>query len=132
MIEISLEMRLAAELMLRDLQQQRLTVTLLPAPDQRFRNHKVRAVEERNPGWYRSLCAEYQSSGRKKPRKRAPRFGDTVIKRRQVEKALRQITGGHGSTLYAERLLPYVDAYMRSYQELDQHEGVHEREIVFA
>ena len=40
---------------LRQLENERLVVTLVPAPHPRFDGHMIRAVECRNPEWYRAF-----------------------------------------------------------------------------
>lgn len=49
------ERQLAASA-LRDLAQSALRVTLVPAPEPHFDGHKIRAVEDRNPNWYRAFA----------------------------------------------------------------------------
>lgn len=45
----------AAKRLHADLDADRLSVVLVPAPRQSFEGHKVRAVERRNPPWYRKF-----------------------------------------------------------------------------
>lgn len=47
--------RMAAELLLDELEQNRLTVILVPAPQPRHESHFIRVASERNPWWFRSL-----------------------------------------------------------------------------
>ena len=44
-----------AELLLQELRLNRLCVELIPAPDPRYCGHKIRAVVNRNPAWYREI-----------------------------------------------------------------------------
>lgn len=46
-----------AILALGELDNRRLEVVLIPAPEPKHSEHKVRAVQGTNPDWYRSLCA---------------------------------------------------------------------------
>lgn len=81
-----------ARLMADELSSRRLSVALVYCwgwyGDE---GRKRRVAEERNPGWYRRLCAMYQSS-RSRPRRRQK--PDTLIKRRHVLRALEEIEGG--------------------------------------
>lgn len=91
-----------------ELEARRLSVVLIPAP---FGgpDRKIRAVEEQNPGWYRDFCAAFETN-RSQPRH--GRKPDTLIKRRHTLRALKEIEGGVARTTYAERLLPWVQAYV--------------------
>jgi hypothetical protein len=103
----------AAQLMLGELKQRRLEVALVPAPRQIHRMHNIRVVADHNPGWYRHLCEQHWTQ-RSRPRRRKPKFTDTLIKRRQVRRSLECIASGQfNSTQYAERLMPYVERYAR-------------------
>jgi hypothetical protein len=42
---------------LQELEENFLVVSLVPAPDPHFDGHKVRVVENRNPGWYREFVS---------------------------------------------------------------------------
>jgi hypothetical protein len=42
---------------LQELDENRLVVTLVPAPDPHFDGHKIRVAENRNPGWYRDFVS---------------------------------------------------------------------------
>lgn len=94
-----------AEMMLAELERERLVVVLIPSRDVdcAMRGGKIRAVESRNPVWYRELCAEHPSS-------RGTRKGkfDTLIKRQHVIRALKEISSGVCKTLYAQRVMPYI------------------------
>lgn len=62
------------------LRSERLSVILVPAPDERFSGHRIRAVEMRNPAWYRLFVAG-----------RWDRRG-CQVKRGRVMKALLRVT----------------------------------------
>ncbi len=47
-----------AGFLLHDLEENRLEVVLIPAPEPMHRGHKIRAVQNSNPDWYRSLYWE--------------------------------------------------------------------------
>lgn len=97
-------LRDSARIMRHELEQTRLVVAL--APCQRGRQHqKIRVAEERNPEWYRRLCAAYPSQ-RSKPRQR--KKSDTCIKRAGALRALREMENGRCETEYAQRLLEFV------------------------
>ena len=57
MIPATQEERRLAGRALQELEENFLVVSLVPAPDPRFDGHKVRAVENRNPEWYRAFVA---------------------------------------------------------------------------
>ena len=48
-----------ADYLFNDLRENRLEVVLIPASEPKFSGHKIRAVENRNPVWYRKLYAQY-------------------------------------------------------------------------
>jgi len=102
-VRAAVSLRQAASFLLADLESHRLTVSLAAAPDRRHSGHKIRCVEQRNPAWYRQLCAEYITR-RSRPRKRKPKYVDTkyvdtMIKRRHVLRALHEISHGGGAFL---------------------------------
>ena len=45
---------------LKVLANERLVVSLAPAPDPHFDGHKIRVVDCRNPRWYRDLSSEHR------------------------------------------------------------------------
>lgn len=100
-----------ARLMADELESRRLSVTLVRCwgwyGDE---GRKRRVVEERNPSWYRRLCAMYQS-GRTRPRR--SQKPDTLIKRRCVLRALDEIEGGAVETEYAQRVYEFVQQRAR-------------------
>lgn len=111
---ISDDIKLAAEIMLKQLDREALEVVLIPAPDQKHSGHHLRAVENQNPHWYRELCKEYPTN-RTKPRQRKPKFTDSLIDRSSVIRALRAIAAGENSTTYTRRVLPYVKKYAKTF-----------------
>jgi len=102
------DIRTAARLMADQLSTSGLTVVLIPSrvPEIAAQGGKIRAVESRNPPWYRDLCAQY-TANRTRPRKRAKH--DTLIKRRSVIAALDAISRGRNGTVYISRVLPFVE-----------------------
>ena len=48
-----------ANYLLHELENNKLKVVLVPAPDPHHIGHMIRSVEERNPGWYRELYHSY-------------------------------------------------------------------------
>lgn len=100
-MEISPEVQAVALEMLEELRSRRLTVILVPNPEKPDSIHKLRAVEISNPAWYQELCAQYPArTHKKKP--------STIIRRSCVLKALQELAEGRNSSLYTERLLPFV------------------------
>ena len=104
--------RFVAGIMLRQLEREGLEVSLVPAPEQKHSDHQIRAVENRNPSWYRDLCAAYPSN-RTRTRQRKAKFTDSLIDRRLVIRALEQISLGKNTTLYTRRVLPIVKKYSK-------------------
>ena len=101
----------AAAFMLKDLEQNRLEVVLIPAPDPRFQDHQIRAVEGMNPDWYRDLCHSHQV---RRTRPRQSFKSDTAIRRPQVIAALQKIAAGQeDKTEYARRLAPYIEQFKK-------------------
>lgn len=107
--QVSAEFAEMAQVMKWQLESERLVVGLAPSkcPDGRRFGRMIRVVESRNPAWYRELCEEHSPSGRTRPRSRSK--PDTYIKRRRTLEALEELAGGECRTIYAERLLPYVE-----------------------
>lgn len=66
-----------AKMMLADLEQNRLSVVLVPAPNPIHESHKIRAVESENPVWYRDL---FDNAG--------------YVRRKSIADALRRIIDG--------------------------------------
>lgn len=63
---------------------------------------RFRKVLERNPDWYRGLCAEYLSNRKRK----RPSKVDTKIRRRTIEKVLQDLLDkGESTSKYAEPLI---------------------------
>ena len=100
-----------AKAMLIDLGNRRLDVTLrMDSYDHRT----YRQVDEQNPLWYQKFCAHYAPSQRVRMRRR--KKPDTYIKRQHTLRALGEIARGKCETVYADRLLPYVEDELRHYK----------------
>lgn len=93
-----------ASQMLADLREERLAVVLVPC--KRGTMRMLRAVENRNPWWYRKLCGAFmRGPDSPKHRKHRQENHATVITRRGTINALRKIANGEKpNTIYAERL----------------------------
>lgn len=74
----------AAAALLRDLECSSLRVVLVPAPSPSFDGHKVRAVEDRNPEWFRRFHAAKGTAHRPGGR----------VKRSRVIRALYRVLSG--------------------------------------
>ncbi len=98
--------RQAAILMRDELEWARLSVSLAPGRG----GGKIRVVDGHNASWYKTFCRDFPA-GRSKPRHR--KKPDTLIKRRHTIRALGEIERGIAVTLYAHRLLPYIEKYWR-------------------
>src|SRR3990172_5226855 len=112
-VRAAVSLRQAASFLLADLESHRLTVSLAAAPDRRHSGHKIRCVEQRNPAWYRQLCAEYITR-RSRPRNRKPKYGATGAAPPRggapgwPPHPTKFPPGGGGVSLYSQRVLPYV------------------------
>lgn len=109
-MEVTKEISEMAELMRADLSSRRLTVVLVY--DVWTDNTAARTVMEQNPKWYREFCAHYSPSRRRgwnwaNARRR------TFIKRQGTLRALAEIAAGLCKTVYANRLLPYIEEQIR-------------------
>lgn len=97
-----------------ELEGRRLDVVLVPSPVEYWPTEQQRRVVcERNPGWYRELCRQYESN-RTRPRQR--KKPDTLIKRRHVLRALAEIEDGRIDTEYARRVYPFVEKAAEQYK----------------
>lgn len=86
---------------LRELENERLQIILVPAPDPHFSGHCIRVIASTNPRWYRGFVAG-----------RWDRRG-CQVKRRRVERALRRVADdafvrGNG---YEVRILKLLDGW---------------------
>jgi hypothetical protein len=88
------------EIMLGELQSERLDVVLVPAPSPRHSMHKVRVVAGRNPSWYRAHCARWPSS-----RRRLKTSSDTRIRRGDTVRTLEAMLGEGSASVYAPYFL---------------------------
>jgi len=96
-----LPLRATVRAMLAELNDMRLEVALVPAPDPRHCHHQVRAVFGRNPGWYRELCAAYPRFRRI----RKERFVDPRFKRADVAETLSRLLSTGSRSYLAGPLL---------------------------
>lgn len=96
-----------ASIMRADLEGRRLRVTL---GWYGFGYEGVRVVDEQNPVWYQEFCATYSPSKRARPRQR--KKPDTYIKRSHTIRALGEIGTGKADSLYAQRLVPFIEREM--------------------
>lgn len=101
-----------AKAMLIDLGSRRLDVTLAWPW---YGDGAIRVVDEQNPLWYQKFCACYAPSQRTRMRRR--KKPDTYIKRAHTLRALSEIASGKCETVYADRLLPYVEEELRHYKQ---------------
>jgi len=98
--------------MLAELGRERLEVVLAPAPDPRHSSHKVRAVSNENPWWYKELCNRYPS------RSKSHRRWRTRIKRRETLNALRRLYVAGGTySHYADDLIELAEDVLQSARE---------------
>ena len=80
------------------------------------RTNCTRTVVSTNTQWYRDFCAAYvrPSNVRGTKRKRRPR---TYIKRTHTEAALKRMMAGRLDSIYAERLMDYVERFCMDYAD---------------
>lgn len=103
-MKVSSEVAEMARLMQSDLEGRRLRVTL-GWLDMGYTG--VRVVDEQNPVWYQEFCLYHSNSKRRRMRQR--KKPDTYIKRAHTLRALGEIASGVAVTLYAQRLLPFIE-----------------------
>lgn len=111
------EIKTTARVMLDELQAGSLEVAKVP-----IENGYKRVVCNQNTEWYREFCNDHISY--KHGRFRRPR---TFIKRRDTERALTRIMEGKLNSVYAVRLLPYVEKFWQENQRKKRH--VQQREF---
>lgn len=95
--------RQAALLMRDELMSNRLHVVKIKTGD-----GYIRVAIGQSPRWYSDLCREHERRRRKRYRRHR-----TIIKRCHTLRALERISAGRNGTVYAERLLPYVEDVAR-------------------
>lgn len=107
----------AAEIMLGELESQRLTVNKVPSSrrDGAGRSEGlVRVVEQSNPEWYQAFCGHYESARKMRPTCRKYK---TAVKRQHTANGLRYLSKGSMGPLqrhpnrakpYTVRLLPVI------------------------
>jgi len=108
------------ELMLYELQSNRLHVVLVPSqiPECAKDGGKIRAVCSQNIEWYQELCSMYprlttRNLGRKNPR--------TRVNRCDVERVLsKMIKGEKVSSRYADYLKDTAESYLKNYDMSDE------------
>lgn len=109
--------------MLEDLEGNYHEVVLIPAPEPMHSGHKVRAVQYQNAAWYQKFVKEYMSiRGRGRKRYLRPR---TFIVKGEAIKALRRMTDGDFSGIYAERIVRFVEV-ARAKRKMERR-GIRER-----
>lgn len=101
-------MRERAQLLLEDLSQHHLEVTLVDPNWSTHVGHKIRQTMDTNPRWYTDLCAKYPNKrkGKRNFRNGAP---DTDIRRKFVLKSLERLSQGVCKYEYDWRLRYLVD-----------------------
>lgn len=88
--------------MLDELQDRKLEVGLVSAPEEKHTGHCVRLVETTNPDWYRQLCRMYPRS---RQRNRKEKFTDPNFCRSHIKGVLSRLLNGGSSSQYAEVLV---------------------------
>src|SRR3989338_2853043 len=75
--EIESAFREEADFLWRDLDENRLRVTLKPADEERYTGHQIRVVESTNPQWYRELYLARTHLKRQRSLRSLGRIGDS-------------------------------------------------------
>lgn len=83
-----------AEILYRDLKNNKLRVILIPAPDPHFEGHKIRVVESHPPEWYREVYHEYsfEAEYRCKETGRKRKYLSSRISRKKSLDSLKRIS----------------------------------------
>ena len=98
----------ALEIMADELDANRLEVALMPAPSPAHAAHSVRVAIDRNPAWYRRLCARHAPGHGRHPAK------GTRIRRAEVRRILARLTAGLPCAGYLARELAEIAAQMEA------------------
>jgi len=80
-----------------------LTVVLVPSRRIADERSRIRVAVELNAEWYRDFCGAFSRTSRGRKVK-------TTIRRRETRLALEEMIQGCATSVYAQRLLPYVNA----------------------
>lgn len=96
------------QLMLDELESNRLEVCLVPCRQRVNEGGMIRVAVSRNAKWYRDFCASRPSSRIRK--NAAP---DTIIKRRGTRRALEALLAGRESSIYSSQLLAIASSRLR-------------------
>jgi len=104
MIKISLELIESLKFMLTQLEQNRLEVDLIDAPEPMHVEHKIRVKNSSNPVWYSELCVNNPGTWFKRTHKSSAR--GTAIRRKYIILLLnRLIKNNPIESKYNEQLL---------------------------
>lgn len=116
-MKVPANLRSAVEVMIGDLESQRLEVALVPA---RRGDAFIRAVESTNPDWYRRLCANHTKCRKNKRKRCNHREHDTKIVRPRILGVLRRgLATGVLRSIYAEELLGYAGEIVDAIQAME-------------
>jgi len=92
-------------IMLGDLESNRLEVALTPADSSMHDGHMIRSVVNQNPEWYQDLCSRYPCARTKQRSKH-----DTKVKRRLIVKVLgNMVSEGKTKSNYGPDLLSVAE-----------------------
>lgn len=105
------ELALTLQRMRDELESSGLVVGLAPAPRPMHSGHCVRVVCDRNPLWYRRLCAAYLST-----RRRCRAKVDTAIKRRNVLRGIDAMLAGRMPPANGPRILEAARRYWKNHR----------------
>lgn len=98
-----------ARRLLEELECTQLEVVLVPdrrPDDYGGQTRMLRAVQTENPEWYQKFCKLYPSRRRDRLRWAEDK---TAIKRAHTLRALRELASGRCETIYAQRLLSFIE-----------------------
>lgn len=92
------------QLMHDELESQRLTVVLFPAPRPAFEGHMIRVPIEANTAWYRKMCQDYAAGAHR-----------TKVRRNNILRVLKRLAAGQRTTShYATYLLKTARARLEN------------------
>lgn len=107
------DLRVTLEFMLQELDCSRLEVGLAPAPWPGWGEGQcIRLVEDRNPDWYRSLCASFP----RYRRHRGDKYTDSKIKRDDVRRVIRLLLSTGSRSAMAEHILDWAREIQSGFQ----------------
>lgn len=107
--------------MLHELEERRLEVGLIPAPEKQHVGHCIRVAIESNPEWYRELCALFPRS---RNRKRKDKFTDPRFIRADIRRVLAKLLDGGSRSQFAPVLVELARDEQQRWAEYARAQGM--------